>query len=411
MINKINATLSFFNNKKYLLSFDIARSLASFLVLFMHIEAGFNSYTNNRFINFIHVGSYGVPIFFFISGFLILKSINDKKISNILKFWYRRITRLLPLYYFLLFFYLICILIFSRNLNNIQEINPSKVITSLFFGFGKMEFSYLSASWILWPEFVFYSFTSLLLIKIKGISNQKLLIGTAILALSFLFPGAGLFGTYNFEGTSAILIDMPEASLAGILLTLIGNLLSAIGALIIFQGIIPNIKSDSSQDVYFIKENFLFFLLIILSTYYFAKGEFYFYFASGAFLFLTFKYKKYFYFIVHFLTLLIISMISKSSDSNGLLIYLLFFFTPTLETLATNFNCRTKKIISLLSSISYSVYLTQIFTIPLFFKISYFFWKENLIYSQSIIICMIFTIIISFIIWSNLEKPLNKFFS
>ena len=64
MFKKIDSYLSLFNNSKYLISFDIARSIAMLVILFMHIESGFSSYTNKSFTNFVSFGSYGVPIFF-----------------------------------------------------------------------------------------------------------------------------------------------------------------------------------------------------------------------------------------------------------------------------------------------------------------------------------------------------------
>ena len=135
-----------FNNKKCLLSFDIARGLALFLILFMHIEAGFNSYTDNSFTNFLYIGPFGVPIFFFISGFLIFKSLNDNPNKNFFNFWYKRSIRLLPLYYSLLIIYIICIYVFSENLNNFQNLIYQKFYLFYFFGFGRLDKTYLSAS-------------------------------------------------------------------------------------------------------------------------------------------------------------------------------------------------------------------------------------------------------------------------
>lgn len=41
------------NNSAKLVPLDIIRVVACFFILFMHIESGFNSYTGNKFVNFL----------------------------------------------------------------------------------------------------------------------------------------------------------------------------------------------------------------------------------------------------------------------------------------------------------------------------------------------------------------------
>lgn len=330
MRKQIDLYFSFFNNSRFLISFDIARSIALFLILFMHVESGFNSYSGNKFNYFLEIGSYGIPIFFFISGFLIFKSLNKKPIIKFSKFWFRRLSRLIPLYYSMLTIYIVCILSFSKILNNFQDINFSKIITSLFFGFGKMELTYLSASWSLWYEFVFYSFTSLLLIK-KNLFIKRLNIVSLIIFFSSLFL--------------------------------------------------------------------------------YATGSVYFYFSSGAFLYLTLTTKRFRILPLHLMVLLAISIFSKKDDINSLILYAIFIIIPFFEKFFSKANPIFKEIINFLSKISYSTYLTQIFTIPIFFKINSLIWKVNLVYWKSLLNCIFFTIIISFFVWSYLEKPLKKLFS
>lgn len=330
MRKKIETYFSFFNNSKFLITFDIARSTALLLILCMHIESGFNSYTGNNFQNFVGIGSYGVPIFFFISGFLIFKSLNVTPVVHFSHFWRKRITRIVPLYYSMLIIYILCIIIFSKILNNFQEINLLKVLTSFFFGFGKMDLTYLSAAWSLWYEFVFYSFASLLLIN-KNIFVYKRL-------------------------------------------------------------------------------EIIVFCIFILSLFLYANGSIYFYFSSGSFLFLIFKLKRFSYLAFHLITLFILSIFSNKDDLNSLIIYFIFIFISFSEKLLINLNIDLRNIINLFSKISYSAYLTQIFTIPIFYKIQYRIWQYDLVYWNSLLSCLLFTIIISFFVWSNLEKPLNKFF-
>ena len=65
-----------------------------------------------KFLNFFP----GVPIFFFISGFLIIKSFKNNKLKN---FFYNRILRIYPGLYFCFFITVISIII-SQYLKNIE---------------------------------------------------------------------------------------------------------------------------------------------------------------------------------------------------------------------------------------------------------------------------------------------------
>ena len=406
----IDSQLSLFNNNKYLISLDIARIVAVLLILLMHIESGFNSYTGNKLINFIYIGPYGVPIFFFISGFLIFRSLERKK-QSIFTFWYNRTAALIPLYYSLLFIYIVSIFIFSNYLNNFQEVSLSKVISSLFFGFGRMELTYLSASWTMWPIFVFYTYASLILIKVPKNYFIRLLIGSALISGSYLFPGAGLFGEYSLAGVPEINSWTIGTTSGGILLTCIGNFASILGSYYIFTFLKIFTPIIVKSKFIFKRDNIFILGLFLLSSFYYFKGSNYFYFSAGAFLFYVFNLKKYSYLLAHFVVLLICSLISLRNNNYAFLIYFLFIFTPFLEDIALNLNEIIKKIINLLSKISYSIYLVQIFSIPLFFKISFIFWNKDLVYWKSLIGCLLFTIIISFVVWNILEQPLNQIFS
>lgn len=93
------------------------RFVAAMMVLVHHVEqiktfAGHPSvYNTNKFIN--NIGGLGVTLFFVLSGFLItyllLEEKNDFKTINIKEFYTRRILRIWPLYYMIIFlaFYVI----------------------------------------------------------------------------------------------------------------------------------------------------------------------------------------------------------------------------------------------------------------------------------------------------------------
>ena len=76
-----------------------------------------------------------------------------------------------------------------------------------------------------------------------GSNFQKILLGGALIGASFLFPGAGLFGTQSFGGVlaagsqSAIPLVGATGVAGGTIGTLVGTGLSAIGAGLILQGV------------------------------------------------------------------------------------------------------------------------------------------------------------------------------
>ena len=70
-----------------------------------------------------------------------------------------------------------------------------------------------------------------------GDSFSKILIGGLLIGASFLFPGAGLFGTTSFTGISAAGATGAGVVAGSVVGTAIGTGLSAIGAGLILQGV------------------------------------------------------------------------------------------------------------------------------------------------------------------------------
>ena len=64
-----------------------------------------------------------------------------------------------------------------------------------------------------------------------GSSFNRILLGGALIGASFLFPGAGLFGTYGTGMTPAVIAGK------GALATKIGTALSAVGAGLVLNGV------------------------------------------------------------------------------------------------------------------------------------------------------------------------------
>ena len=70
-----------------------------------------------------------------------------------------------------------------------------------------------------------------------GDTFNQILLGGLLIGASFLFPGAGLFGTYGLGGTSAVTAATAGATTAGILGTAVGTGLSYLGAGLVLQGV------------------------------------------------------------------------------------------------------------------------------------------------------------------------------
>ena len=64
-----------------------------------------------------------------------------------------------------------------------------------------------------------------------GSNFQQILLGGALIGASFLFPGAGLFGTYGLGKAPAVIAGK------GVLATKIGTALSAVGAGLVLNGV------------------------------------------------------------------------------------------------------------------------------------------------------------------------------
>lgn len=94
------------NSTKRIPSLDGLRAVSIFLVLFDHF-----SYYAGRPVNTFSFGNLGVRVFFIISGFLITSilasEIEKNSVINIKKFYFRRLLRIFPAYYFYILFILV----------------------------------------------------------------------------------------------------------------------------------------------------------------------------------------------------------------------------------------------------------------------------------------------------------------
>ena len=76
-----------------------------------------------------------------------------------------------------------------------------------------------------------------------GGNTGRILLGAALIGASFMFPGAGMFGTYGFGGSAAAGTTLTQAQIAAgftvgsATMTTLGTITSVIGASLVLNGI------------------------------------------------------------------------------------------------------------------------------------------------------------------------------
>lgn len=158
------------------ISVQYLRALAALFVLLAHISFKLETHSVNL-LNGYNIGSYGVDLFFIISGFIMCLTI-DKKKSTFITFMKARFIRIIPLYWILSF---VALVIFWVNPS---LVNSSGGQTSIWASFTLMPNGYkylINNGWTLSFEFFFYLVFSLF---IPFRTWQKTLTMTALLSLS-----------------------------------------------------------------------------------------------------------------------------------------------------------------------------------------------------------------------------------
>jgi peptidoglycan/LPS O-acetylase OafA/YrhL len=114
--------------KVYFKGFNELRAIGALSVIFGHIELikSFNGIDNFMHINFYRYtnGHIGVMMFFVLSGFLItyflIREINETQTINFKLFYFKRLTRIWPIYYIMVIF---SVYIFPFLLNLFENID------------------------------------------------------------------------------------------------------------------------------------------------------------------------------------------------------------------------------------------------------------------------------------------------
>ena len=178
-------------------SLDGLRAVSIFIVVFGHIWTGLG-YKNNFYL----MGNLGVRIFFVISGFLITSMlINEfeKNLSiNLKHFYFRRIFRIFPAYFFFLGV-LFCFTLFTNFYSPIDFLYPFTYTSNYFFSRVPLK---LGHTWSLAVEEQFYLIFPLVLSAI-GLLKFKKFVLIIILVTPFLrvttFLFSILFGNNEYS--------------------------------------------------------------------------------------------------------------------------------------------------------------------------------------------------------------------
>jgi len=153
-------------SKNVIPSLNGLRAISILLVLFSHVQL------HNLHWEEVHGGQIGVNIFFIISGFLIttllLKEESKTGDVSLKKFYIRRVLRILPVYYLLLFVYFIMHLQGVLNFNRITWIS-SLTYTRYFFNDVNWEAQHL---WSLNIEEHFYLIWPIVFVFMKNHRKQ-----------------------------------------------------------------------------------------------------------------------------------------------------------------------------------------------------------------------------------------------
>ncbi|WP_196597758.1 acyltransferase family protein [Aliivibrio fischeri] len=162
--------LTFKRATEKILSIQILRGIAAWLVVFHHYNQAFfswdmsNSFLGEWFGVFSHhYGKLGVDIFFVISGFIIYLSV--EKNNNVKKFVLNRISRVVPTYWFYTFILLLLTFIIPSYIRS--EWNSISLLQSLFFINNENpspslgEYPLLTVGWTLNFEMLFYALCAL----------------------------------------------------------------------------------------------------------------------------------------------------------------------------------------------------------------------------------------------------------
>ncbi|MFJ6412488.1 acyltransferase family protein [Terribacillus saccharophilus] len=214
-------------NKNSLKSLQVVRAGAIILVVLHHVYNLLLNYHNidSPIFSPFKYGDMGVDLFFVLSGFIIFyvhqKDFGNKSIFK--RYAYKRITRIIPLYWMVTVVFL-CFVMFDRSI--IHIINSFLLIPS-------SEQPVVGVAWSLQHELLFYLIFGLLILN-KKIFMPFVVIWTMLMLITFIFSIefsnamlALIFSPLNLEflfgcAVAYIYMKKPFADLS--ILALIGSI-------------------------------------------------------------------------------------------------------------------------------------------------------------------------------------------
>lgn len=187
---------------KQLPNLDSVRAIAALIVVFSHIELQKQElgFANIRPV-VKYFGSIGVTIFFVLSGFLItyllFKEHTSKSKINITSFYFRRILRIWPLYFIVLFF---GVFIYPVHVDNTGVVLSVYFLPNIAFMLGKLP-GLIDPIWSLGVEEQFYLFHP----HIFRIKSIKTIFNTLIGIFIFFYTLKFCASKLHWETVSAIM--------------------------------------------------------------------------------------------------------------------------------------------------------------------------------------------------------------
>lgn len=290
------------NKKIYFPNLDVLRSIAALMVLLSHILSEYLSiyfpnalwYTNPVAQFFLRNGGFGVQIFFALSGFLItyllLSEMKDTGTINLRHFLIRRVLRIWPVYFLVVFFVFIVYGGVKSVLGMTSPIHES-FLMSLFFlsnydligilsDSTKYANGMLSLTWSVSVEEQFYLIWPLLFVLVTLKRVQFAIISVIVIGILFMFSWHDdmdlvyhhTISNFVFLGTGALVAYLHIFNNRNLEFFMIFS--KKLWLLIIFILLIILIFSNSylitysyGSVIYFvIKAIFLFFLLLLLTA-------------------------------------------------------------------------------------------------------------------------------------------------
>ena len=168
---------------------DALRGIAAFIIIIFHLDLlpQPNLEVPALLDKFIRLGGSGVILFFVISAFSLYLSLDNKKNEKgnfLIKFYLRRLFRIVPLFYFMLAFYVIITYTLFHS-----SITKEQLLSNLMFAFNLHPLyveSLVWAGWTIGVLMIFYLFMPLIYSNINSF-HKSIFFAISTIILSYIF--------------------------------------------------------------------------------------------------------------------------------------------------------------------------------------------------------------------------------